>query len=456
MEITRRGLLTLMTGVLLQPDDQGKRGMVVRSIRPQALETPIDGFADYITPTDRFFVRTHVHVPQVVLADWRLTVDGEVTRPLALTLDDLRQLPSAELVGVLECAGNGRAFHEPSMPGLQWTTGAVGNGRWKGIRLADLLKRAGVKPTATAVLFGGADEPIGTMADFERSIPLAKALDPNTLLAYEMNGRTLPLAHGFPLRAVTPGWAGNSWIKWLTSIRVLDREHEGPWMRSAYRHPGKPVWPGAAVPAEDMSPVTSLRVKSLITFPLEHTIVPPGERVRIRGVAWTGDTGPVTAVEVSVDGGRRWRAAALNPRQQARFGWRQWDFDWLPSGAGYYTILARARDAAGHTQPFEQEWNPSGYLWNVVPRLRVAVGGAPPQPAPPQMRETIGVAPPVFARACGGCHEDDVVRQQRLSRAQWDREINKMVGWGANVSGEDRSSLLEFLSRAYGVRPRVP
>jgi DMSO/TMAO reductase YedYZ molybdopterin-dependent catalytic subunit len=150
---------------------------------------PIDGFADYITSIDRFFVRTHVYVPRVVLADWRLRVDGEVTRTLTLTFDDLRQLPSVELVSVLECAGNGRAFYEPSMPGLQWTTGAVGNGRWRGVRLADVLKRAGVKRTATEILLGGADAPIGTMPDFERSIPIGKAIDSNTLLAYEMNGR---------------------------------------------------------------------------------------------------------------------------------------------------------------------------------------------------------------------------------------------------------------------------
>jgi DMSO/TMAO reductase YedYZ molybdopterin-dependent catalytic subunit len=147
------------------------------------------------------------------MSAWRLSIQGEVATPLALTMDDLRKLPSVELVSVLECAGNGRAFYELSVPGLQWGNGAVGNGRWRGVRLADLLKRAGVKDSAREVLFDGADVPLRTLPDFQRSIPLKKALDGNTLLAYEMNGETLPVKHRFPLRVVAPGWAGDSWVK---------------------------------------------------------------------------------------------------------------------------------------------------------------------------------------------------------------------------------------------------
>jgi len=413
---------------------------------------PLAGFSDYITPIDRFFVRTHVYTPRVDRDQWRLSLEGDLTTPLTLTIDDLRRMPSAEVVSVLECAGNGRGFYEPSMPGLQWGHGAVGNGRWRGVRLADVLKRAGLKSSAKEVLFNGADVPIGMMPDFQRSIPIAKALHPATLLAYEMNGETLPVEHGFPLRLIVPGWAGDSWIKWVTSISVLDREHDGFWMARAYRHPGRGVPPGTSVPPEQMQPVTSLRVKSVIYDPREPASLVAGKPITFRGAAWSGDAGPVTRVEVSVDEGRSWSSATMPGNQRTDFGWRLWSYRWTPRREGEYTLMTRARDAAGNTQPLEQEWNPSGYLWNVVPRVSVRVslgaeggiGDGIQQPLPP----------PALKTSCLACHDDDVIRQQRLTRAQWDAEINKMVGWGAKVSDQDRSVLLDYLADRYGPRPR--
>ena len=321
MELHRRDFFLLLGGALLQPaTGRTKRDMLVRSARPQDLEMPLSGFSDYITPVDHFFVRTHVYTPRVTLNEWRFVIDGAVVTPLTLTMDDVRRLPAVELVSVLECAGNGRGFYEPSVPGLQWTNGAVGNGRWRGVRLADVLKRAGVKPSAKEILFGGADVPIGTMPDFQRSIPVAKALDADTLLAYEMNGETLPVEHGFPLRVVVPGWAGDCWIKWLTSISVLDSEHDGFWMARAYRHPGRPVQPGTPIPPERMQPVTSLRIKSVIASPLDGSSVETGKPATIHGVAWSGDAGPVTRVDVSVDGGAPVGAgdAAARPAERIR------------------------------------------------------------------------------------------------------------------------------------------
>ena len=332
MELLRRHFFFLVAGALLQPaSDRSKRDMLVRSVRPEDLEMPLSGFSDYVTPIDHFFVRTHVYMPRVTLSQWRLTVDGEVATPLTLTMDDVKRLPAIELVSVLECAGNGRGFYEPSVPGLQWTHGAVGNGRWRGVRLTDVLRRAGVKASAKEILFGGADIPLGTMPDFQRSIPVRKALDADTLLAYEMNGENLPVQHGFPLRVVAPGWAGDCWVKWLTSISVLDKEHDGFWMARAYRHPGKPVQPGSSVPPEQMEPVTSLRIKSVIAWPLDGSRVVVGKPLTIGGVAWSGDAGPVTQVEVSIDGGRKWEPAALRRDQRTEFGWRQWDYRWTPS-----------------------------------------------------------------------------------------------------------------------------
>src|SRR5579884_1533778 len=374
--IQRRRFFGIAAGGLLRAQtpsnpDRPKRDMQVRSVRPEDLEMPLSGFSDYITPVEHFFVRTHVYVPTVPLHDWRLKVEGEVAAPLTLSMDDLKKLPPAELVGVLECAGNGRRFYDPPVAGAQWSYGAVGNGRWRGVRMADVLKRAGMKDTAREILFDGADVPLGTMPDFQRSLPVKKALDPNTLLAYEMNGETLPQKHGFPLRVVAPGWASDSWVKWVTGIRVLDQPYDGFWMKSAYRRPPVPVVPGSAVPPERMQPVTSLRVKSIIADPQDGAQVPIARPLVIRGAAWSGDAGPVTAVDVSVDGGRSWKAADLRSDQKTQFGWRQWEFRWMPPQEAYYTILSRARDAAGNTQPFDQEWNPSGYGWNVVPRVGV-------------------------------------------------------------------------------------
>jgi DMSO/TMAO reductase YedYZ molybdopterin-dependent catalytic subunit len=454
MVLSRRHFFLLSAAALLQPGTSGgKRDMIVRSARPLDLEMPIEGFSDYITPLDRFFVRSHVYTPRVDIGQWHLTIDGEVANALTLTMDDLRRMPSVELVSVLECAGNGRGFYEPSMPGLQWGHGAVGNGRWRGVRLADVLKRAGLKASPREVLFNGADTPLGTMPDFQRSIPIAKALHPATLLAYEMNGETLPVEHGFPLRLVVPGWAGDSWTKWVTSMTVLNREHDGFWMARAYRHPGRAVQPETAVPPEQMHPVTSLRVKSLIMEPRDREALTQfrvGEPLTIRGAAWSGDAGPVARVDVSVDGGRSWTGAALPRDQRTDFGWRLWSYRWTPRREGEYTVLVRARDAAGNTQPLQQEWNPSGYLWNVVPRVTVRVGLGVERRIGDEVRQPS--PPPALKSSCLACHDDDVIQQQRLTRAQWDTEINKMVGWGAKVSDQDRSALLDFFASRYGPR----
>lgn len=440
---------------MLHAEDPPKRDMLVRSARPEDLEMPLSGFSDYITPIDHFFVRTHVYVPTVSANEWRLKIEGEVAAPQVLALDDLKKLPAVDIVSVVECAGNGRSFFEPPVAGAQWSTGAVGNARFRGVRLADVLRRAGLKNSAREVLFDGADVPLGTMPDFQRSIPLAKALDPHTLLAYEMNGQTLPLKHGFPLRVVAPGWASDSWIKWLTGIRVLDKEHDGFWMKGAYRRPPYPVAPGTAVPPEQMVPVTSLRIKSVIVEPRDGSQAAAGKPVFIRGVAWSGDAGPVTAVDVSVDGGRTWKSASLRAGQRTQFGWRQWELAWTPPHEAYYNILARARDAAGNTQPFDQEWNPSGYGWNVVPRIGLDVVREPAAQSSEVLSSTLsGSPPPAFRTSCGVCHEDDVIRQQRLTRAQWDREVTKMTGWGAKVSDPDRGTLLDYLFANFGPRPR--
>lgn len=439
----------LVSGAL-RSQDLRKRNMIVRSVNPQDLEMPLDGFENYITPLDRFFVRTHVYAPRVELASWRLQVEGEVANSLTLTMDDLKRLPRVELMGVLECAGNGRSFYEPAVPGAQWRYGGVGNGRWAGVRLADVLKKAGLKDSARELIFDGADKPIGKMPDFQRGIPVAKAMDPNTLLAFEMNGGPLPAVHGFPVRVVVPGWAGDCWVKWLQGIRVLDKEFDGFWMKTGYRRPEYPVRPGEGVDPAKMRPVTSLRVKSVIAAPLDGTAVQPGQSVKIAGAAWSGDSGPVSAVDVSTDAGRTWLAAQLSG-QSTQYGWRLWEYDWTPAHEGYYSLMARARNTTGDVQPFAQEWNPSGYQWNVVHRVGVAVGSATPATAP--VPESDLAQPDGYKTACLVCHQEDMIRQQRLTRPQWDREINKMIGWGADVNPDRREAILDYLVKRFGPRP---
>jgi DMSO/TMAO reductase YedYZ molybdopterin-dependent catalytic subunit len=352
------------------PTNVDKPGLIVRSARPQDLETPVALLDSWLTPNERFFVRSHLYAPDIDLTRWRLTVEGEVENPLSLRLDELRTLQEQSRVVTIECAGNGRAFYEPPVAGVQWQKGAVGTARWTGVRLADVLARARVKSSARFVLFDGADVPLGTMPDFVRQVPIEKAQHPDTLLAFAMNGAPLPVANGFPLRAIVPGWEGAYAVKWLTSIRVLDRESDSFWIKTAYRYPKRRIAPGAAVAPEDMAPVAGLFVKSLITTPLDGTKLSIGP-VAVKGFAWAGDAN-VTGVEISTDGGSTWAAARLG-NDRAPYAWRQFEYEWRASDPGFHLIMSRAADDRGRVQPVVAQWNPSGYLWNAIDQVRVDV-----------------------------------------------------------------------------------
>ncbi len=442
MKLSRRNLfLAAAAGVLPRLNHAADVSrMSVLSPKPEDLEMPLDGFKDWITPVDRFFVRTHTYTPERPnLSDWKLKVDGVVNQTLNLSMDDLKKLPRVELVGVLECAGNGRSFYQPRLPGAQWRFGSVGNGKWAGVRFRDVLEKAGLKDSAKEILFDGADVPLGKMEDFRRTVPVKKALDPDTLLAYEMNGQALPIEHGFPLRLIVPGWAGDSWVKWLQHIEVLDHEFEGFWMKTAYRHPPGHVEPGTAVDPAQMVPVTDLNVKSVIATP--GAWAKPGT-IRISGTAWSNGS-PVTGVDVSVDDGKTWKAARLG-KDQSRYAWRLWELDWK-AGEGKYTLRARAKNAAGQVQPLTQEWNPSGYLWNVAQPIAVEVSGKQPEQNSAEAHAK-SPQPPGYQAACLTCHDEHMMEQQHITRAQWDRETDKMVRWGAPLKPEDREGILKYLS----------
>ena len=348
----------------------GKEKMIVRSLRYMDLEMPVHLLDSWLTPVELFYVRNHLPLPSVNLAEWRLAVTGEVERPLELTLAELEKPEPATVTNTMECAGNGRAFYHPRVPGIQWTRGAVGNATFTGARLADVLRRAGVKATGKHVAFNGLDEPPGKVPDFIRSIPIEKAMHPDTLLATRMNGAPLTIEHGFPARALVPGWLGAASVKWLTEVRVIEREFEGNFMKPGYRFPNRSVPPGGEISPDETSTITGLPVKSTIARPgdASHWKLGP---IRITGAAWAGEQ-EVTRVEVSTDQGRNWQPASFGP-EKARYAWRLWEYVWKPPAPGSYVVMSRARDTAGGTQPAEPAWNPSGYLWNVIDRVRIHV-----------------------------------------------------------------------------------
>ena len=344
---------------------------LVRSVKPQDLETPVGLFDSWITPNDLFYVRSHLYTPTISLADWTLTVDGLVDEPLKLTMDDLRKLPETTLVATLECAGNGRAFFDPPVAGIQWERGAVGNARWTGVRLSEVLKRAGSKAGAKFVWCDGADVPMGTVPDFIRNVPMMKAFEGDVLLAYAMNGAPLPVANGFPVRLVVPGWEAAYSVKWLTHLTVADREHDGFFVQGAYRYPNRRPVPGTTVDAKDMSPLGGMVVKSIITAPADGATHPRGVVV-IRGFAWAGEA-QITRVEVSTDNGSTWTDARLGT-DESRWAWRGFQHYWDARETGSFVIHARAHDNQGRVQPITAVWNPNGYLWNAVDRVRVNIG----------------------------------------------------------------------------------
>jgi sulfite oxidase len=456
MKLSRRHLLAASPALLFSPSAShaapralDKRDMIIHSTRPEDYEMTLDGFRSAITPLERFYVRSHHYTPKVDAATWRLKIGGAVDAAREFSLDELKKLPAASVVSVAECAGNGRALYKPGMPGLQWTYGGVGCAEWRGVRLADVLRAARMKTSAQNIVFDGVDQAIGTMPKFQRSIPVARALHPDTILAYEMNGEALPYAHGFPLRVVVPGWSGDCWIKWLQGIDVLEKEFDGFFMKTGYRHPGRGMKPGWKPEPAMMKPVEEIRVKSVIASPLAGETV-SGASIPVTITAWSGMSA-VRSVEVSADSGRTW-LPAKRVESKGKYGFEIWSFDWKPAQTGWNRLMARARDMAGNTQPFAQEWNPSGYLWNVVHSIEVEVG-ATAAPAPAETVSTNDVpAPSHYQTSCIGCHDERITATQRLTRAQWEAEVDKMVRWGASVKPENKVELLDFLARKWPVR----
>jgi DMSO/TMAO reductase YedYZ molybdopterin-dependent catalytic subunit len=354
-------------------------GLVVLNDRPVNAETPAHLLDDAVTPADRLFVRNNGIPPaDIDPAAWTLTIDGEsVENTVSFSLRDLRERFKQHTYQLtIECGGNGRAEFDPPARGNQWTTGAVGCPRWTGVRLRDILEAAGLKDNAVYIGYYGADTHISgdpNKVPISRGVPIAKALEDETLIAWQINGEDLPLMNGYPLRLVVGGWPASTSGKWLSRIRVRDRIHDGPKMGGySYRVPCAPVVPGAEVAEEDMCIIESMPVKSLLTFP-RSGIVHPGDKVLlVRGHAWAGDLS-VSAVDVSIDFGQTWQRANLE-KPVNRLAWQHFCAYLKFPRKGYYEIWARATDASGRAQPMVVPgWNPRGYLNNACHRIAVKV-----------------------------------------------------------------------------------
>ncbi|MBA2563993.1 MAG: sulfite oxidase [Gemmatimonadetes bacterium] len=346
-------------------DAESRAGLVVVESEPFNAETPLAELAEPLTPTRLFYVRNHFDVPRLSPRSWRLVVEGLVSRRVEVGLDEIQALPRRTLAVTLECAGNGRAFMSPAVPGTAWRHGAVATAEFTGAPLAALLERVQPSPEATEVVFTGADSGRvgeGRLVAFERSLPLVVARHEDILLVWEMNGEPLTPDHGAPVRLIVPGWYGVASVKWLERIELTQEPFRGYYQVEKYVY--------AEAPERVTTPVTRMLVRSVIARPLEGERLRAG-RVEIAGMAWSG-AGPVERVDVSTDGGMSWREAELGVGISP-YSASPWRLRWDEAQAGPATLLARASDVTGATQPLEPSWNLHGYGNNAVQAVRVTV-----------------------------------------------------------------------------------
>jgi DMSO/TMAO reductase YedYZ molybdopterin-dependent catalytic subunit len=347
-------------------------GMTVRMQTPQNLEYPMTELQSFLTPTEQFYIRSHFPTPKLD-ADFSLTVSGHVETPLKLSLSELKALSQVEMPLTLECAGNGRVFLVPQVRGLQWANGAVGTATWGGVSLAAVLERAKLKPGAVEVLLVGADSgavtsdpPSPGVIPFDRSIPITKAIKPETILATQMNGEPLTASHGAPLRAVIGGWFGMAAVKWLKQIIVLDKPYNGFWQSLDYsyfeRKNGLP----------SLTPITAMLPKAVIARPAMSEVIPVGKPYKITGVAWAGEE-EIARVEISLDGGTTWADVTLMGEKKP-FCWRLWEFVWAnPGPRGPVKLVAKATTTSGSTQPLTRDADRRTYMINHLVPTEVLV-----------------------------------------------------------------------------------
>jgi DMSO/TMAO reductase YedYZ molybdopterin-dependent catalytic subunit len=351
--------------------------MILQRSRPPLLETPFEVFDKGVfTPNDQFFVRWHwADIPtEVDVEKFHLVVRGHVDRVLSLSLQDILSLPRMEIAAVNQCSGNSRGLFMPRVAGGQWGNGAMGNARWTGVRLKDVLDRAGVKAGAVAVRFRGLDEVVVDGAPrFLKSLDIDHARDGEVMLAYQMNGEQLPLLNGFPLRLVVPGWYSTYWVKMLDDIEVLDAPDDNFWMKTAYRIPDTPyanVKPGET--GYKTIPISRMLPRSFATNLKDGDKVRPGALIPVRGLAFGGDCG-VKNVDLSVDGGANWSVTELDA-DDGTYGFRRWRSQVAAPATGDAELMVRCTNVAGVSQPLQPNWNTNGFMRNVVEKVRLTIG----------------------------------------------------------------------------------
>jgi DMSO/TMAO reductase YedYZ molybdopterin-dependent catalytic subunit len=346
--------------------------MIIREKEPANLEMPFGQLDGFFTPNEQFYVRSHFPVPEIDPASWRLRVEGAVGEARVWSLENLRQLPSTTLPATLECAGNSRVFLVPKVKGTQWELGAVGNAEWTGVSLGEILRAAGVKKDALEVILEGAD--LGTISEapkpagkihYARSVPLGKARE-GVLLAYEMNGEPLTPAHGFPLRAIVPGWYGMAAVKWLQRIIVTERPYNGYYQTVDYA-----FWQRDEAGVR-LVPITEMQVKAAIARPGISEVVAAGKSYRVMGAAWTSEA-EIVRVELSTDGGTSWQPTSLGA-EKAPNSWQLWEYEWaVPKETGRCVLMARATDSRGRTQAMERDLDRGSYEINHCLPIEVVI-----------------------------------------------------------------------------------
>jgi DMSO/TMAO reductase YedYZ molybdopterin-dependent catalytic subunit len=345
--------------------------LIVREQEPLNLEMPFSSLDGFITPNESFYVRCHFPIPEISANDWRLKIEGDVESPFELSYDELRGMEKQTIAATLECAGNNRIFLERKVKGVQWGLGAVGNASWTGVPLRAVLERAKIKPGAIEVILEGADEGevdkspalIGKIS-FCRSLPLNKA-NADVLLAYEMNGEKLSATHGFPVRAIVPGWYAMASVKWLRRIIVTATPFNGFYQSLDYSY-----WDRSGT-LPTLAPLSEQQVKAEIARPENGERIPANSVYRIHGAAWSGEA-EVGKVEISLDGGSTWATAKLLG-EPIRHAWRLWEFEWQTPAAGRHSIVARATDSLGRVQSVERSPDRGTYMINHLLPVEVEV-----------------------------------------------------------------------------------
>jgi len=351
-----------------------KGSMILQRTRPPLLETPFEVYdKGTLTPNDQFYVRWHwAVIPNRIETDrFSLAVRGHVNQPLSLSLRDILQLPRVELVAVNQCSGNSRGFFQPRVPGGEWANGAMGNALWTGVRLKDVLDKAGIKPGAVQVRFKGMDQPVVTDAPyFMKSLDIEHARDGEVMIAYAMNGEQMPLLNGFPLRLIVPGWYATYWVKMLNDIEVLNQPDTNYWTKVAYTIPDTPhasIEPGQT--NVRMIPINRMIPRSFVTNLASGSMVKAAAPVTLRGIAFGGDCG-VAKVDISIDHGQTWRQTQLG-NNESKYGFRRWQTQLIFPATGEYSFQVRCTNSNGVSQPDMANWNPAGFMRNVVESIRI-------------------------------------------------------------------------------------